>query len=563
MSLQITERKGPNKEISLLFINANVITLDNENRIAGSVAVAEGRIIGIWEKNEPPEGEISITEKTNVVDLKGATLLPGFIDTHNHILMYGTMRNMLNCSTPPNETIEDIKTLIAEQARITPTGEWIVGFGYDDTLLAEKRHPTLKDIDLVSPNHPVMLIHTSGHLAVANTVALELAGLSDDTKDPQKGGHYGRDSNGKLNGVLYESAAQMPVRMKMPVKTEKEMLEDLEFAAKQYLAQGITTNSDAAVSTLAELEVHTKAAASGINPMRTHLMLMHHLLRKGEAFGEFTNEMLDEEIKKKSNGLARLDSAKMFQDGSIQGLTGALRKPYYNNPDVYGELMFTQEDLEQEVLDLHQRGFRVTTHGNGDRAIGSIIDAYENALKKNPRNNHKHRIEHLQSATSEDIAKMAQLGIAGSFFINHVYYWGDRHEQIFLGPERARRISPLKDAVDNDVLFTLHSDCPVTPISPLFSVCAAVNRKTSSGKILGPEQRIDVITALKSMTIYGAKLIMDEENVGSIEIGKCADFVVLEEDPISVEPDRIKDIKIQATYIEGQIVYDAKDLSNH
>lgn len=550
-------------ELSLLFKNANVHTLDNVNRRAGSVAVANGRIIGIWEKSEPPSSEVSITDKTKVVDLQGATLLPGFIDTHNHILMYGLMRDMLNCSTPPNKTIENIKKLIAERAKKEPSGAWILGFGYDDTLLVEKRHPTRFDLDSVSPNHPVMISHTSGHIAVVNSVALELAGLDDDTKDPESGGYYGRNSMGELNGVLYEAAAQMPVKMKIPVKTEEEMLADLEVATKHYLAQGITTNSDAAVSSLTELKVHTKAAATGVNPMRTQLMIMHRLLRKGEPFGEYTKEKLDQEIKEKSNGLARLDSIKMFQDGSIQGLTGALRKPYHNKPDVYGDLIVPQEELNKEVLDLHKRGFRIATHGNGDRAIGSIIKAYEHAIKTNPRSNPKHRIEHVQTATNDDIVHMARLGIAGSFFINHVYYWGDRHEQIFLGPERARRISPLKDAVDNDVLFTLHSDCPVTPISPLFSVWAAVNRKTSSGKILGPEQRIDVITALKSMTIYGAKLIFDEENVGSIEIGKCADFIVLEEDPISVESNRIKDIKIQATYIDGKIVYDANALSNH
>ncbi|UOQ84868.1 amidohydrolase [Gracilibacillus salinarum] len=548
------------KEITLLFKNANVLTLDKENHKAGSVAVADGRIVGVWEESEPPAGEVTITDNTNVIDLQGATLLPGFVDTHNHILMSGTMRDMLNCSTPPNETIEDLKELIAEKAENTADGEWIVGFGYDDTLLAELRHPTRADLDPVSPNHPVILMHASGHLAVANSAALELAGLADDTKDPESGGHFGRDSEGKLNGVLYEAAAQMPVRVKMPQKTEGEMIEDLRYAAQEYVAQGITTNSDAAVSTLAELEVHTKAAANGINPMRTQLMIMHFLLRDGQPYGGYTPEQIDQEIKEKSNGLARLDSAKMFQDGSIQGLTGALRKPYYQNPGVYGDLIFAQEDLNEEVLDLHKRGFRITTHGNGDRAIGSIIDAYENAIINSAREDHKHRIEHVQSATTEDIENMARLGIAGSFFINHVYFWGDRHENIFLGPDRGRRISPLKDAVDNDLLFTLHSDCPVTPISPLFSVWAAVNRTTSSGKILGPEQRIDVITALKSMTIYGAELIFDEENVGSIEIGKCADFAVLEEDPTSIAPEKIKDIKIQSTYIDGKAVYENKEL---
>lgn len=245
----------------------------------------------------------------------------------------------------------------------------------------------------------------------------------------------------------------------------------------------------------------------------------------------------------------------MFQDGSIQGLTGALREPYYQNPDVTGDLIHKQEDFQEEVLDLHSRGFRVTTHGNGDRAIGSILDAYEYALENVPNDDHRHRIEHVQTGTPEDIEKMERLGVAGSFFINHVYYWGDRHEQIFLGPDRARRISPLKDAVDHNLLFTVHSDCPITPISPLFSVWAAVNRITREGKILGPEQRIDVVTALKSMTLYGAELIFQGDRLGSIEVGKLADFAVLEEDPTTIDPEKIKDITIKSTFIDGKAVY--------
>src|SRR5699024_7241721 len=283
-------------------------------------------------------------------------------------------------------------------------------------------------------------------------------------------------------------------------------------------------------------------------------------LRQEGPFGNYSAAQLDRMISEQSNGNARLDSAKMFQDGSIQGLTGALREPYYQHPDIDGDLIHEQESFQEEVLDLHRRGFRVTTHGNGDRAIGSILAAYEYALEKFPMRDHRHRIEHVQTGQPEDLKKMAKLQVAGSFFINHVYYWGDRHEQIFLGPERARRISPLAEAAQHNLLFTLHSDCPVTPISPLFSVWSAVNRTTRNGKLLGPEQRIDVVTALKAMTIYGAALNFEEEHTGSIEIGKQADFTILEADPTTVHPDEIKDITIQATFINGQSVYENKNL---
>lgn len=544
-------------KVDVLFKNANVLTLDNHNQRAGSVAVSNGKICGIWTELEPPKGTINITHQTSIVDLQGATLLPGFIDTHNHVLMYALLSKQVNCSTPPNNTIKDILELIGLRAKEMPGGEWVQGYGYDDTLLYEKRHPTRHDLDAVSPNNPVMIKHISGHLAVANSLALQYAGLDDKISDPQ-GGHFGRDDAGRLNGILYEPGAMNPVSEKIPKMTVDQMVSSLGKASKEYVSKGITTNSDAGVGIavgLEDLEVHLKAAEQRINPMRSQLMIMHQLLREGGAFGGYSPSQLNKEIEERSGGMAKLDSAKMFQDGSIQGLTGALRKPYFNAPDIYGDLIHDQELFQEEVLDLHERGFRITTHGNGDRAIGSILDAYSYALERSPRQNHRHRIEHVQTATSEDLVKMNKLGVAGSFFINHVYFWGDRHEQLFLGKERARRISPVAEAVKNNLLFTLHSDCPITPISPLFSVWAAVNRITRDGKVLGPEQRIDVETALKSMTIYGAKLNFSEEYSGSIELGKQADFTVLEVDPTMVDPDEIKDIKVVATFIDGKPVY--------
>lgn len=543
------------KNASLIFINGNVLTLDDRDTRAGSIAISDGKIIGVWNSSEPPRDEVRMEKETKVIDLEGKTIIPGFIDTHNHILWYALNKAKVNCSTPPNKNIEDILQAIEKKVKDSSPGEWIEGFGYDDTLLAEKRHPTKEDLDKVAPEHPVYIEHISSHFGVANSQALELSGLTDVTPNPP-GGHFGRNENGELDGVLYELDAMEAVRKFIPQKSKEEKIELLEKAAKEYVGVGITTNTDAAVEDLDSLEVHLEAAKNRENPMRTQLMIMHYLLRKDGPFGYYTREELDTELQKRSEGLARLDSAKLFQDGSIQGMTGALRKPYYNDPIVIGDLIHEEGAFQEEVLHLHQRGFRVTIHGNGDRAIGSILDAYEYALETDPREDHRHRIEHVQSGTTRDLEKMNRLNVAGSFFINHVYYWGDRHESIFLGPERGRRISPLKEAVDHQLLFTLHSDCPVTPISPLFSVWIAVNRKTRDGKVLGPEQRIDVLTALKAMTIYGAKLIFREDELGSIEVGKLADLAILDCDPTAVESDEIKDIEVEATYVGGEVVFE-------
>lgn len=549
-------------KVDFVIINANVLTLDQDNRRAGSIAVTNGHITGIWKESEPPRNSVNITTETEVINLKGNTLIPGFIDTHNHILGYSQSRQLVDCSSPLNRNIDDVIGNIRHKAAQVPNGEWVRGQGYDDTLLADSRHPTREDLDHAAPNHPVFIQHTSGHLGVANSMALEIAGINKDISDPQ-GGHYGRDSAGRLNGVIYEMAAMAPIMAVTPVPSEEELIRGLGEAANDYIAQGITTNTDAAVGGILgdDLNIHLKAAEKGINPMHTQLMIMHNLLREDGVFSGYTAEQLDQELRERSNNRARLDSVKMFQDGSIQGLTAALRKTYYCDENIYGDLHHGQKALNNEILDLHNRGFRIAVHGNGDRAIGSVLDAYANALTETPRLDHRHRIEHVQSATFEDLNKMKNFKIAGSFFINHVYYWGDRHERVFLGPERARRISPLADAVELDLLFTLHSDCPVTPISPLFSVWAAVNRITREGNVLGPEQCIDVNTALKSMTIYGARLNFNEKNSGSIELGKQADFAVLEADPAGVDPREIKDISVQATIIDGKIVYLKKGVS--
>lgn len=548
------------EKVDLLITNANILTLDNQNRRASSISVTNGRINGVWAKSEPPRDAVNITSKTKVINLKGSTLIPSFIDTHNHILMYSLNLNKVDCNTPPNKNINDILKRIRLKASETPKGKWIQGYGYDDTLLEDQRHPTRKELDQVTQDHPVFITHISGHLAVANSKALELAGIDESIANP-RGGHFGRDHNGFLDGVLHEIPVIEYVQRVVPIPTVEEMVKLLGKGARDYLAQGITTNTDAGVGLIygeSEFDAHIQAAEQGINPMRAQLMIMHTLLRENEKFSNYRAEQLNQEIIEISNGKARLDSAKMFQDGSIQGLTGALRKPYYNKPEISGELLHEQRTFNEEILDLHRRGFRIAIHGNGDRAIGSILDGFTHALNQAPQKDHRHRIEHVQTATIEDLNRMQKLGIAGSVFINHVCYWGDRHKRLFLGPERAERISPLADMKERDLLFTLHSDCPVTPISPLFSVWAAVNRVTTKGEVLGSEQRIDVVTALKAMTIYGAKLNFNEDNSGSIEIGKQADFAILEADPTEVNPLDIKNISVEATLIDGEIVYKKK-----
>ncbi|QPQ34469.1 amidohydrolase [Lysinibacillus sp. JNUCC-52] len=548
-------------KVDLLIRNANIITLDAQNTRANVLASYRGRIVGIWSKAQFKQAEDSLVLEINAkeLDLNGATLIPGFIDTHNHLFMYALNKAQVDCSSPHNKSIADIVYNLEAFHKKRDDNSWILGFGYDDTMLIDNRHPTREDLDKVSTDRPIFIRHISNHIAVVNSKVLELANIDASVNDPE-GGHYGRDAANNLNGVLYEHAAMSFVYDHIPAPLKEEFMDLIRIAAQDYVEQGITTNTDAAVGQ-AEYDIHIDAINDHIHPMRMRLMFMYNVLLEDGFFEKYDANQLNQKILEDSNGMAKLDSVKLFQDGSIQGLTGALRQPYYSDQSLYGDLIFPQQTLNDFVLNFHNRGFRIATHGNGDRAIGSILEAYQHALETSPRSDHRHRIEHVQTATPDDLKFMKDYQIAASFFINHIYFWGDRHKNIFLGPERAERINPLKEADDLGLLFTLHSDCPVTPISPLFSIWAAVNRVTSGGHVLGEAQKIDVETALKSMTIYGALLNFDEQDIGSIEIGKLADFAILEKDPTAVDPMTIKDIHILATIINGEIVFENKELA--
>ncbi|WP_160032672.1 amidohydrolase [Paenibacillus sp. An7] len=543
-------------ELDLLFINANVLTLDGDNNKAGAIGVKNGKISALWKEKNPAREEITLTDDNAVIDLQGKTVLPGFIETHNHLISAIMLKRFIDCKSPLNQTIADIQKRISEKASEVGKDTWIVGFGYDDTSLLDMKHPTKADLDAAAPDHPVVVYHISGHLCVANSVALSIAGISDSMQDPT-GGRLGRDDSGQLNGILYEGATML-VGSHLPGPSEEEVLSLLRDEANTYAAQGITTSTDAKMGIsmdIDDIDLCMKAIEKEAIPFRMKLMISSDKLNQDEKLKSMTAGEVDAYLRERSGGRASLDSVKLFQDGSIQGLTGALREPYFCDTERYGELIKPQEQLNREVKEWHDKGFRIAIHGNGDRAIGSILEAFEYALTSSPRSDHRHRIEHVQTATKEDLERMQKLGVAGSFFINHVYYWGDRHEKLFLGPQRAARISPLAEAKELKLLFTLHSDCPVTPISPLFLVWTAVNRVTSSGKVLGAEQRIDALTALRAMTSYGAELNFEEAEAGTIESGKRADFVILEEDPTEVEPIRIKDISIFATLRDGKFIY--------
>jgi len=529
-----------------IYFNANVVTMNPEMPNATSFMTASDRFCVVGNDEAVMTHANDGIER---IDLQGKTVIPGFIESHSHISMYADQMMQVDCSPKSNRHIEDIKNRIRQKVGTSEPGTWIRGFGYDDTLIEDNRHLNRFDLDEVSPKNPIMILHVSGHLFYTNSLGLEIGGITRATPQPE-GGEIDKDGAGDPTGVLRELAV-IPVYIHMPLTTPKAYLEVLPKAIDYYHQNGITSCHDAGIGlaggaktllgAYGELEVKNRLT------LRTYLTIVENAYRKIMDMGL---------VQRFGSTHLRLGSVKLFQDGSIQGLTAALLEPYYNKPDLKGNLIMPQEALDTIVEKYHGMGLQVAIHANGDRAIESVIKAFERADRLHPgHGENRHMIIHCQTASDDHVRRMKALGVIPNYFVNHVYYWGDRHESLFLGPDRARRIDPLKSTLDLGWKFALHSDLPVTPVDPVFSMHTAVNRITREGKVLGPEQRISPYEALCAYTTHAAYCSFEEDIKGSIEEGKLADFAVLSDNPLTVEPEKIKEINVLQTTVGGETVW--------
>jgi predicted amidohydrolase YtcJ len=531
-----------------VFIHAEVLTMDPQRPSAQAIAVSGDRFCAVGSEENV---RLEVGSKTRVIDVAGRTIVPGFIESHSHPSLYAMTLLQADCRTPPNWTVEEVKGRLKVMAREAGPGQWVRGWGYDDTLISERRHLDRWHLDEAAPGNPVFVSHVSGHLAYANSLALEIAGIGAGSAQPPNG-TFEQDGRGIPTGLLMEQGAQELVLRHIPSYPVPELKEALQQTMKMYHQAGITSSHDAALGYFREgrevLQAYVELEEEGRLHLRIYLSLVEEFYREILGHGPrapFASELL------------RLGCVKLFQDGSIQALTAALEEPYQNAPGQRGHLLHPQQFLDDLVEYYHKHGIQVAFHANGDRAIESVLQALERAQRLHPRDDARHLIIHCQLACRDQIRRMKELGVIPSYFVNHVYYWGDRHVSLFLGPERAARIDPLSTSVEAGLIFTLHSDLPVTPVEPLFSMGCAVNRQTRAGLVLGPDQRISPVEALKAYTVHGAYSTFEEHCKGSIQVGKLADFAVLSENPLRVPPERIKEIKVLRTVIGGRTVYKA------
>ena len=541
--------RTPEPPAHQVFINGEVLTMDAENRVAQALSTRGDRIEAVGSTEEIMA---LADDHTEVVDLRGRTLLPGFIDAHGHFPASGMSVIAADLNSPPigdKNTMAEVLAALQAQAAKKSAGEWVIGFGYDDTLLAEQRHPTRAELDKVSTEHPIVAIHVSGHMLVANSMALQLVGIDAGTPDPE-GGVIGRRSGSMEPNGLLEETARLPMMKPMQDMSLIDTYRLMKAAANEYAAIGVTTAQSGGVSQ--ELATGLSLFSQfGIIPQRLVLFPFHTDFAEALASGEYDPDQY-------SSDQLVMGAVKIVADGSIQGFTGYLSQPYhtpYHDDESYrGYPAVLRERLFEQVEALHRAGFQIAIHGNGDQSIEDILDAFEAAQQVHPVQDPRMILIHSQMAREDQVARMKDLGVTPSFFTAHTWYWGDRHRDIFMGPERAAVMSPSKWAQDYGLRFSSHLDTPVTPMLPLQAVWSQVHRITYGGDVLGPEQRIDAMDALRAVTIDAAWQVFQEDNRGSLEAGKYADLVVLSGSPLE-NPMAMRDLKVERTVVGGATIF--------
>lgn len=527
-----------------LYYGGDIITMVHETD-APEAVLTEDKMIRFV--GSLLEAEALCCAETEKIDLAGKTLLPSFIDGHSHISMYSQFSmfpDLSGCTS-----FSDIQAYLKKELKESPKTKQDVLFatGYDHNFLKEETHPTREILDAVSDTVPIYLFHSSGHMGVANTPMLRMAGLADDTKDP-KGGKYGRYKDGRLNGYMEEPAAYGPVLMQVMRRMQSDPVKQITQVQDIYLKYGITTVQDGGTSRevlegflgMAEQQVFKVDVVSYV--------LFHEEPEKiktehPEVFKQYHNHL-------------KVSGAKIFLDGSPQGKSAWLTKPYEGEESYCGYP--TQEDAAVEAASRTaiEYGYQLLAHSNGDAASDQYIRCYRKALEttENADRDLRPVMIHCQTVRDDQLKEMAEIGMVPSIFVAHTYYWGDVHLKN-LGPVRGAHISPVKAAKECGLKYNFHQDCPVLAPDMMQTVWCAVNRQTRKGVKIGEDQCVSVYDALKGITINAAYAYHEEAQKGTLEAGKLADMVILEKNPLKAEKMELKDIAVLETIKEGTTLY--------
>ena len=533
-----------------IFSAKKIHTMNSYQPVATHVAVRDSRILGVGSLDELGHwGDYTLDEI-----FADKILVPGFVEAHCHAMNGSVWENtyvgFFDRTDPNGQLWPGIKTLdgvverlIEIEHTLHDPEETLVAWGFDPIYFTDGVRMNLEHLDQVSRDRRILVQHSNGHLLNANRKVLELAGI-DSTTDVEG---VMKDADGNPTGELGEMAAQfMAYKVTDVRRFDGINSNDLWIFAKTATNVGVTTATD----------LHARVQDQNIQSYVEVTKNADYPLRLVPAAGALTMSIQDgpshvAQLKQHNNDKLYLGLCKIMTDGSIQGFTGRLKWPGYINGKPNGIWNLPPQTLTEMVEAYHAAGLQMHMHTNGDEASELMINAIETALHKNPRPDHRHTLTHCQMADEAQFRRMAQLGICSNLFTNHIYYWGDQHYSLTMGPDRATRMDACGTAKRLGVPYTIHSDAPVTPLDPLFTAWCAVNRQTASGRILGPNECIEVDDALRAITLGAAYTLHLDHLIGSIEIGKFADFAVLEQDPTELPPENLKDVPIWGTVVDG------------
>jgi len=532
----------------VVFRAKKILTMDPRNPVATHVAVRDGRILAVGSKEEIAAWGPHDTDDR----FAGKVLMPGLVEGHSHVTEGAVWKHCYVGSydrRAPDGTvwngIGSVEAIIGRlreaERRLTEPDAALIGWGFDP-LFAD-RGLTAADLDRVSQTRPILVVHASFHILNVNSVVMARASITADThvEGIQK------DDTGKPTGQ-FQSIPASYLAYKVigtDLLNRGSAAEEVRLFGRSAVAAGVTTATDLLNELGAAVVDNYRALAADREfPIRLVPAL------KGFGNDRTGAERLRELVRYNCDKL-RFGLVKLIVDGSIQGFTARVRWPGYFNGAPNGLWYIAPDEIKRILGSFHEAGFQVHVHTNGDEATEATLDAIEAVLAQAPRWDHRHTLQHCQMADAAQFRRMAALGVCVNLFCNHIFYWGDAHYEQTMGPDRANRMDAAATAVRSGVPLAMHSDAPITPLGPVFTAWCAVNRRTASGRILGENERIPVETALRAITLGAAYTLKMDGEVGSIEVGKFADFTVLEDDPTAVPPESLKDIPIWGTILGG------------
>ncbi len=534
---------------TLIMANATVVTADAGFSIAEALAFKDGRIVAVGTLDEVKE---QAGEDAQVVDCAGRTILPGFIEPHMHFFPIAIMNRLTDVGPFKCDDADAVIARMGDLAAEAEDGTWIVARQFDPSLQPGADRITRHTLDQVAPRNPVFIFNASLHIAYCNSAALKIAGVNAETPDPA-GAAYGRDADGHPNGVLQGQATMFGV---LAHNMSALALDDVPAACKAVCekanAVGVTTFCDQASGGFqgpGEIDAFHAFAASGHMTARLRYSLINAGAKRWDesdiAFG-------------KGDEIARAVGWKIVSDGSNQGRTGLQRDPYYRRDDT-GIAYVDKDTLRETVVSRALEGWQVVVHANGDKAIDHALDAFQAAYEAGVPRERRFRIEHCSILHDEQITRIKELGVSPSFLIGHVHYWGKAFRDDIFGPEKAKLLGRAASCGKAGIPWTMHSDEPVSEMGPLRLIDNAVNRTLwkEPGSVLNPAERVSMEEAILALTRDAAWQCHSEHEIGSLEPGKLADFVVLDRNPLTVAPKEVGGIQILETWMGGKRVFAA------